>query len=90
MIRVPRIAGTAVFLAAWLMPWRPVFRIRAAGSRLNFFVHYRDFDMLDQLFNAGFQPYALDEQGSAVPISVGELRSFNGQMDLVMIKPAAP
>jgi len=86
MIRVPRIAGTAVFLAAWLMPWRPAFRIRAAGSRLNFFVHYRDF----ALFNAGFQPYALDEQGSAVPISVGELRSFNGQMDLVMIKPAAP
>jgi hypothetical protein len=54
MVRVPRIPGTAVFLAARLMP------------------------------------YALDEQGRAVPISVGELRSFNGQMDLVMIKPAAP
>jgi hypothetical protein len=32
MIRVPRIAGTAVFLAAWL----------TSGSRLKFFVHYRD------------------------------------------------
>lgn len=42
MIRIPRIAGTAVFLAAWLMPWRPAFRVRAAGSRLKFFVHYRD------------------------------------------------
>lgn len=272
MIRIPRIAGTAVFLAAWLMPWRPVFRVRAAGSRLKFFVHYRDLigrhiakygthepipsrwldnylsgarpgifidvganlgwhavhaaqhpsveivvafepdpfnawlldrnltangienaivsnaavgarsgnirlhrykssnygrhslltdygygsrmvpivdldsalhqlgladrpvsvlkidvegyepaviagatktlertgavileyspdlssagglaghDMLDRLFNAGFQPFALDEQGSAVPVSAGELRSFNGQMDLVMIKTAA-
>jgi FkbM family methyltransferase len=42
MVRVPRIAGTAVFLAAWLMPWRPAFKVRAAGSRLKFFVHYRD------------------------------------------------
>ena len=46
-------------------------------------------DMLDSLFNAGFQPFALDEQGRAVPVSAGELRSFNGQMDLVMIKTAA-
>jgi hypothetical protein len=35
MIRVPRIAGTAVFLAAWLMPWRPVFRVRADGIRMH-------------------------------------------------------
>lgn len=46
-------------------------------------------DMLDRLFNAGFQPFALDEQGSAVPVFAGELRSSNGQMDLVMIKTAA-
>lgn len=46
-------------------------------------------DMLDRLFNARFQPFALDERGSAVRVSPGELRSFNGQMDLVMIKTAA-
>src|SRR5262245_35337732 len=27
MIRIPRIGGTAVFLAAWLMPWRPAFKV---------------------------------------------------------------
>jgi FkbM family methyltransferase len=42
MIRIPRVGGTAVFLAAWLMPWRPAYKVRAAGSRLKFFVHYRD------------------------------------------------
>ena len=42
MIRIPRIGGIAVFLAAWLMPWRPAFRVRAADSGLKFFVHYRD------------------------------------------------
>jgi FkbM family methyltransferase len=42
MIRIPRIGGTTVFLAAWLMPWRPAFRVRAADSGLKFFVHYRD------------------------------------------------
>jgi hypothetical protein len=42
MIRIPRIGSTAVFLAAWLMPWRPAFKTRVAGSRLKFFVHYRD------------------------------------------------
>jgi len=42
MIRIPHIGGTAVFLAAWLMPWRPAFRVRPADSGLKFFVHYRD------------------------------------------------
>jgi FkbM family methyltransferase len=42
MIRIPRIAGTTIFLAAWLMPWRPAFKTRAAGSGLSFFVHFRD------------------------------------------------
>lgn len=41
-IRIPRVGGTAVFLAAWLMPWRAAFKVRAAGSRLKFFVHHRD------------------------------------------------
>ena len=42
MIRIPRSGGTAAFLAAWLVPWRPAFKIQAADSRLKFFVHYRD------------------------------------------------
>ena len=42
MIRIPRIGGTAVFLAAWLMPWRPAFKVQAARSHLRFFVHHRD------------------------------------------------
>ena len=42
MIRIPRSGGTAAFLAAWLVPWRPAFKIQAANSRLKFFVHYRD------------------------------------------------
>lgn len=42
MIRIPRSGGTAAFLAAWLTPWRPAFKIRAADSRLKFFVHHRD------------------------------------------------
>jgi FkbM family methyltransferase len=42
MIRIPRFGGTAVFLAAWLMPWRPAFKTRAAGSHLKFFAHHRD------------------------------------------------
>jgi FkbM family methyltransferase len=42
MIRIPRPVGTLVFLMAWLMPWRPAFRIRARQSKLSFYVHWRD------------------------------------------------
>jgi FkbM family methyltransferase len=42
MMRIPRPIGTAVFLAAWLTPWRPVFRTRAKHSKLSFYVHCRD------------------------------------------------
>jgi hypothetical protein len=42
MILIPRIGGTTIFLAAWLMPWRPAFKVRATGSQLKFFVHHRD------------------------------------------------
>lgn len=42
MIRIPRPIGTAVFLAAWLTPWRSAFRTRAKDSKLKFYVHYRD------------------------------------------------
>jgi hypothetical protein len=45
--------------------------------------------MVDRLLSAGFQSYALDEHGAAIPVSIETLRSFEGQMDLVMIKPAA-
>jgi FkbM family methyltransferase len=34
--------GTVAFLAAWLIPWKPVFRTRAAESGLVFHVHRRD------------------------------------------------
>ena len=40
--RIPRPIGTAVFLLAWLMPWRPAFRTRARDSKLSFYVHWRD------------------------------------------------
>lgn len=41
-LRLPRPLGTLTFLAAWLVPWRPAYRIRAAHSGLSFFVHRRD------------------------------------------------
>jgi FkbM family methyltransferase len=39
---LPRTVETLQFLAAWLVPWRPAFRTRAAGSGLWFYVHHRD------------------------------------------------
>jgi FkbM family methyltransferase len=42
MKRIPRPLGTAIYLLAWLVPWRPAFRIRAKQSKLSFFVHRRD------------------------------------------------
>jgi FkbM family methyltransferase len=42
MIHLPRPFGTLKFLGAWLVPWRPAFCVRAAGSDLAFFVHHRD------------------------------------------------
>jgi FkbM family methyltransferase len=42
MVRFPRPAGTLSFLLAWLVPWRPAFRARAAGSNLSFYAHRRD------------------------------------------------
>ena len=41
-LRWPRPVGTLAFLTAWLVPWRPAYRIRAAESKLAFFVHHRD------------------------------------------------
>jgi len=42
MTRIPRPLGTLAFLSAWLVPWRPAFRVRAAQSKLTFLVHRRD------------------------------------------------
>ena len=42
MIRIPRPLGTLTFLLAWLVPWRPAFRVQAKNSNLRFFVHWRD------------------------------------------------
>jgi FkbM family methyltransferase len=42
VIRIPRPVGTLTFLLAWLVPWRPAFRVRAKQSKLSFFVHWRD------------------------------------------------
>jgi len=39
---LPRPLGTLCYLAAWLVPWRPAFRVRAAQSGLAFYVHHRD------------------------------------------------
>ena len=41
-MQIPRAFGTLVFLVAWLVPWRPAYRIRAARSGLTFYVHHRD------------------------------------------------
>jgi FkbM family methyltransferase len=38
----PRPLGTLKYLSAWLVPWRPVYCVRAAQSGLAFFVHRRD------------------------------------------------
>jgi FkbM family methyltransferase len=40
--RLPSSLGTFAYLAAWLVPWRPVYRVRARASDLAFFVHRRD------------------------------------------------
>lgn len=40
--RLPSSLGTFAYLAAWLLPWRPVYRVRARESDLAFFVHRRD------------------------------------------------
>jgi FkbM family methyltransferase len=42
MIRIPRPLGTLTFLLAWLVPWRPAFRVQPKNSKLRFLVHWRD------------------------------------------------
>ena len=41
-MHLPRPLGTLAFLAAWLTPWRPAYRVRAGRSNLAFFLHHRD------------------------------------------------
>lgn len=42
MMVMPRPLGTLAFLLAWLVPWRPAFRVRAGAANLAFFVRHRD------------------------------------------------
>lgn len=42
MSRRPRLIGTAAFFAGWLIPWKPIIRVRAENSGLVFFAHRRD------------------------------------------------
>ena len=42
MMRFPSSLQALTYFAAWMVPWRPVFRVRARGSGLAFFVHRRD------------------------------------------------
>ena len=38
----PRPLGTLAYAAAWLVPWRAIYRSRAAGSKLAFYAHRAD------------------------------------------------
>ncbi len=42
MSRRPRLIGAAAYFTAWLIPWKPIIRVRAAESGLVFFAHRRD------------------------------------------------
>jgi FkbM family methyltransferase len=42
MFRIPRIGGLITYAAAWLVPWRPIYRVRAADTKLSFVAHRRD------------------------------------------------
>jgi FkbM family methyltransferase len=42
MFRIPRAGGMLTYAAAWLMPWRPIYRVRTADTKLSFFAHRRD------------------------------------------------
>jgi FkbM family methyltransferase len=39
---LPTSLGAFSYLAAWLLPWRSIYRVRARESNLAFFVHRRD------------------------------------------------
>jgi FkbM family methyltransferase len=42
MVRLPHLAGALTYAAAWLVPWRSVYRVRPYDADLTFFVHRRD------------------------------------------------
>jgi FkbM family methyltransferase len=56
MMRIPRPLGTLAFLSAWLVPWRPAFRIRAGESKLTFLVHRRDLAGRHIAKYGGYEP----------------------------------
>jgi FkbM family methyltransferase len=41
-LRLLRVLGTLKFFASWLTPWTSTYRVRAARSKLDFFVYRRD------------------------------------------------
>jgi FkbM family methyltransferase len=42
MVRLPHLAGALTYAAAWLVPWRSVYRVRPHDTDLAFLVHRRD------------------------------------------------
>jgi FkbM family methyltransferase len=42
MVRLPHLAGALTYAAAWLVPWRSVYRIHPRDGDLSFLVHRRD------------------------------------------------
>jgi hypothetical protein len=42
MPRMPSSTGVLTYFAAWLVPWRPIFRVRSLASGLSLFVHRKD------------------------------------------------
>jgi FkbM family methyltransferase len=42
MARLPHLPGALTYAAAWLIPWRSVYRVRPHDSNLTFLVHRRD------------------------------------------------
>ncbi len=42
MVRLPHLPGALTYAAAWLIPWRSVYRVRPHGTNLAFLVHRRD------------------------------------------------
>jgi FkbM family methyltransferase len=42
MFRLPSSVGTLTYAAAWLVPWRPLYRVRPHDTDLAFIVHRRD------------------------------------------------
>lgn len=77
-LALPRPVGTLRFLAAWLVPWRPSFRVHAVNSKLSFFVNHRDaigrhiakYGLHEPLLTQWIWEY-LNASGQCVVVDVG-------------------